>query len=206
MAVGRKRSPAPPAGALPPDHAGILLPVGISSHEASWRYFGRRDRDFVYRRLYIPSLIVEYTFLFLRQAGMTGDERFLVWAGSLAEGDGFVSTVVLPAARSGYLHGEIDVDVVARVFQALDQRDLVPLAQVHSHPRGAGISDTDRERPFVAQAGFLSLIVPEFAFIPSGEVVRWGVYEYRAKGEWRTVPDDEKKDRLIIDDSIIRID
>ncbi len=205
MTSGRRRGAAVSNSPIT-EPVEALLSVRIAAGEAPRRAFGRRECDFAYGRLYIPSLVLDYTFLFLRQAGVTGEERFLVWAGTLAAGDAFVSTVVLPRAHPGYLHGEIEADVTGRLFEALDQRDLVPLAQVHSHPRGAGISATDRERPLVAQAGFLSIIVPDFAFVPLDDVARWGVYEYRDKREWRTLPTSEKRDRLVVDDSIIGIE
>lgn len=206
MTAGRKRTLGPPSTSVGQQHATSLLSVRVSPEAAPVRKLGRRDKDFGYKRLYIPSLVVDYTLLFLRQAGVAGEEEFLVWAGSLAGADAFVSTLVLPRAQVGHLHGAIAAEVVAQTFNALDARDLVPLAQVHSHPRGAGISTTDKERPLVAQPGFLSIIVPHFAFVPFESVTEWGVYEYRNKRDWRTLTDSEKRDRLVVDDSLIRID
>ena len=137
---------------------------------------------------------------------MHGDERFLVWAGTVAAGEAFASTVVMPRATSGPLHGEVPADVAGRVFEALDSRDLVPLAQLHTHPRGAGMSPIDRERPLVAVRGFLSIIVPDFAFVDPDNFEPWGVYEYESPRRWRELSGDEKLERLIVDDSILRID
>ena len=207
MTAGRKMgTPRKATTTVPPPQRDPLLSVRISSESAPSRSFGRRDHAFKYERLFIPSLVVDYTILFLRQAGIIGEEEFLVWAGSLMGDDAFVSTLVRPRARTGYLHGEIEAPIVARLFNALDTRDLVPLAQVHSHPRGAGISNTDRERPIVAQRGFLSIIVPHFAFVPFEDFAEWRVYEYLEKRDWRTLADPEKGDRLVVDDSLIRID
>jgi len=170
------------------------------------RSLGRRDVSFGLQRLFLPSAVLDVTLLFLRQAGAHGDERFLVWAGSILAGEGVVSTVVMPRAASGPLHGEIPPEVNAHVFDALDSRDLVPLAQIHSHPRGPGMSSIDRERPLVAVAGFLSIIVPDFGYVDPDAVTAWGVYRYQAPRRWLELSAREKVETIVIDDSVLRIE
>jgi hypothetical protein len=156
-------------------------------------------------RLYVPSLLLDYSLLFLRQAGARGEELFLVWAGTLFGSTAVVSSVVVPKAASGALHGEIPPDIAGRVFESLDSRDLVALAQVHSHPARAFLSHIDEERPLFALRGFLSIIVPDFGFVDIDALSDWGVYEYQAKRSWREFNTEEKRDLLVADDSLILV-
>jgi hypothetical protein len=161
----------------------------------------RRSRPFAYDRIIVPSLIVDHTLLSMRQAGVAGHERFLVWAGSIVSGDAFVSTIVVPRVGGNGFHGEVPADIVATVFDALDERDLFPLAQLHTHPGRADMSSIDAQRPLVAISGFRSIIVPDFAFIADDDITRWNIYEYRGPGQWAL-----NNGCLVVDDSLIRID
>jgi hypothetical protein len=150
--------------------------------------------------------VVDHTELMLRQHGAAGGEGFGLWAGTLSGGDAFVSTLVVPRVEGGgRFHGEVSPSTTARVFEELDLLDLVPIAQIHSHPEAAYLSSIDAERPLVAVAGFLSLIVPDFGFFDLADVGRWRAYEYHGRDKWRELDVDERLRRLIIDPSLIRI-
>jgi len=203
---GRKpahRQPPPP----PPTEelSSLVYPSVSHGRSAQPKNSLRRNHGYAFNRLYIPSLIVDQTFLLLRQAGTLGRERFLIWSGTILDEAAVVSSVQIPAASASRLHGEIAAPVMARLFDALDSRDLVPLAQLHTHPYEPIMSDVDAERPAVAQAGFLSIILPNFGFLDPARVEEWGAYEYQAKLQWHELSHEEKKQRLIIDDSIIWI-
>lgn len=170
------------------------------------RSFGRRDADFGFERVFIPSLIIDHTELVLRQAGVHGDEGFAVWAGTLADGDAHVMTLVIPRATGGSTHGEISADTTANVLNALDERDLVPIMQLHSHPRRAFLSEEDAIRPLVAAPGFISVVVPSFGFVDLADVGLWSAHQYGGPDRWRELDVGERKRRFIIDDSLIRVD
>jgi hypothetical protein len=170
------------------------------------RALGRRDVQLVYERVFIPSAIIDHTELMLRQHGVAGEEGFGLWAGTLAGGNGFVSTLVVPTVAGGKFRGEITNATAARVFDELDALDLVPIAQIHSHPQEAFLSHVDAERPFVAVSGFLSLIVPDFGFADLADVRCWRAYEFHGRNNWRELNQTERLNRLIIDPSLLRID
>lgn len=167
---------------------------------------GRRRVPLAYDRVFVPSLVLDHTELMLRQHGSAGEEGFGVWAGTLAAGDAFISTLIVPRveAAGGY-HGEISPETAASVFEQLDTLDLVPIAQIHSHPREAFLSHIDAQRPFVGVRGFLSIIVPSFGFIDLADVRLWRVYEFERREQWRELDQAERHRRLILDPSILRI-
>jgi hypothetical protein len=91
------------------------------------------------------------------------------------------------------------------VLSTLDERDLVPILQVHSHPRAAFLSETDAIRPLVAVPGFISVVIPDFGFVDLTDVSLWSVHQYLGPQAWRELAADEREARFIIDDSVIRV-
>jgi proteasome lid subunit RPN8/RPN11 len=170
------------------------------------RDLGRRDIELAYGRVFLPSLVIDHTELMLRQHGLAGEEGFGVLAGALAGGDAFVSTVVIPRMESdGQFHGEISEETVGKMLERLDHLDLVPIAQIHSHPQTAFLSEIDAERPVIAVPGFLSIVIPNFAFIDLADVELWRVYEFQARRRWRELDGAERAERLVIDPSILQV-
>lgn len=168
---------------------------------------GRRDADFGYERLFFPSLVIDQTELMLRRAGASGEEGFGLWAGTLAGGDGFVSTLLVPSiTEHGIHHGEIAPETVARLLDRLDHLDLVPLCQIHSHPRLAYLSEVDAERPLIAVPGFLSAIVPNFGFVDVADTENWRTFEYRESGVWKELSASERQQRIVIDPSLMWVE
>jgi hypothetical protein len=208
-AAGRRRARQTgpePAKALASPRAPLTAVRVTAASVQQTRSFGRRDADFGFDRVFIPSLIVDHTELVLRQAGVHGDEGFVVWAGTLSGGDAHVATLVIPRAGGGSTHGEITAGTTASVLSALDDRDLVPIMQLHSHPRRAFLSEEDAIRPLVAVPGFISVIIPSFGFVDLADVGLWSAHQYQGPGRWRELNDMERRRRFIIDDSVIRVD
>lgn len=205
--AGRKRKPATVAEAPPEREPAPLTVVRVTGpHAARPQSLGRRDADFLLERVFVPSLIVDHTELVLRQAGTFGHEGFAVWAGTLAGGDGYVSSLVIPRASTGPAHGEISAGTTADTLAALDERDLVPLLQLHTHPRRAFLSETDAIRPLVAVPGFVSVVIPSFGYVDLADVSFWSAHEFLGRRGWRELTPDECKQRFVIDDSIIYVD
>ena len=163
---------------------------------------GRREVDFrPYSRLIIPSFCLDYTEFLLREYGKEGRERFLVWAGTLKDDFAFASTIVVPPDGGGL----VDADTVSRINDHLDGRDLIPLAQIHTHPYKAFLSEIDSQMPFFACSGFLSIIIPEFASDRLTNLARWKIYRYLAPRNWRELSRTEIDSTVIVDDSAIVI-
>jgi hypothetical protein len=170
------------------------------------RSLGRRDAEFAFDRVFVPSLVVDHTELVTRQAGAQGHEGFAVWAGTLAGGDAHVATLLIPRAATDTRHGVVTPETTAAVLTALDERDLVPVLQLHTHPRRAFLSETDAIRPIVAVPGFISVVIPDFGFVDLADVGLWSAHQYVGPGQWRELHPRERARRFIIDDSVIRVD
>jgi hypothetical protein len=212
----RRRRPTSGAESSPPSApattgpAPASAPAGVEAVRVGApllpRSLGRREVPLAYRRLFIPSLVIDQTEAMLRRHGHCGEEGIGLWAGTLAGGDGFVSTLILPGvAEHGRFHGELSADTIAAVLERLDELDLVPLCQIHSHPRAAFLSDTDAERPALAVPGFISVVVPSFGFVDIADIETWAAYEYLGPGRWHELDPDERGERLIVDPSLLAI-
>jgi hypothetical protein len=171
------------------------------------RDLGRRQATLRYDRVFVPSLVLDHTELMLRQRGTAGEEGFGVWAGTLAGRDAFVSTLVIPRIEdANRFHGNISNETTGAVLDELDLLDLVPLVQIHSHPRDAFLSPVDAQRPIVAVKGFLSVVIPSFGFIDLADVSLWRAYEFRSRENWLELDEAERVRRLIVDPSLLRVE
>lgn len=77
---------------------------------------------------------------------------------------------------------QIDGGCMADLWRICRERGLVVVADVHTHPGGAGQSESDRLHPIIAEPGHVALIVPNFAMEP---VNLWEVGLYRYLGAFR---------------------
>ena len=91
-------------------------------------------------------------------------------------------------------------------WTSLTSFDLVPIAQIHSHPQDAFLSPTDAQRPIIAARGFLSIVIPGFGFVDLADVGLWRAYEFHARDDWRELDQPERDRRFVIDPSLLRID
>jgi proteasome lid subunit RPN8/RPN11 len=71
----------------------------------------------------------------------------------------------------------------SKLWAMCREHGLTVVADVHTHPAGAGQSRADRMNPMVAQAGHIAIIVPNFAAAPVATAML-GIYEYRGQHTW----------------------
>ena len=74
---------------------------------------------------------------------------------------------------------------MARVWEECERRELLVVADVHTHPGAPIQSRSDRDHPIVCTPGHVALIVPGFA---QGSVppTRLGVHEFLGAGRWQS--------------------
>ena len=101
---------------------------------------------------------------------------------------------------------ELNTAGYARLHRELRDRDQVLIAELHSHPPGAGGQNAvDAANGATTYRGFLTIVVPNFANPQFYDLRRAHVYEYEEAGRWRTLTPDEIQRRFIIDDTFVSV-
>jgi len=132
--------------------------------------------------LTLPETVLTATFEKFRSCGDGQRECVSYWCADTATPD-VLARVVHPdhtASGGGYA---VDDAWVMQFFVSLDQRQETVRVQIHTHPHWAGHSRIDDAYVLVPAAGFLSLVVPDFALGPVG-LNATHLVEMTADGDW----------------------
>jgi hypothetical protein len=141
-------------------------------------------------RYRVPAALLWQTFEVLRQCGGGRRECQVIWISSWVE-PFTICTVVHPHHRA---HGggfELESGWINGFWLDLAREQQGIRVQVHTHPHEAFHSSIDDEYPILQCAGFLSLVIPDFAQGPIG-FERAYLAEMRSDGRWREVVPDSR--------------
>jgi hypothetical protein len=132
--------------------------------------------------LQLARSIVHKTFHILRECGREECECIVYWIGPAHESliDGLEHPVHLRSAL-GY---QVDDGWLTTFWKALGESKRSIKAQIHTHPAEAFHSATDDEWPIVSQAGFISIVIPDFALGQPSLENAW-VGRLCTNGEWQ---------------------
>lgn len=75
----------------------------------------------------------------------------------------------------------------SKVWRICREKGLQVIADVHTHPNGAGQSNSDKQHPMISIKGHVALILPQFAQAPFA-FSRIGVYRYCSAKTWSNCP------------------
>ena len=114
----------------------------------------------------VPKDVCDQTDWALREGGLGGNERFVLWSGVI-DNDRFLARTFHSPKQTAYqlpsgLCVRIEADELHRLNRWLYENGERLAVQVHSHPTEAFHSDTDDAFPMVTTLGGLSLVVPDF--------------------------------------------
>ena len=170
---------------------------------------GRRRRPIPapIARIHIPLAVVEATSRVMRRYGDESRECYVWWGGYFtADGDAQVVTALCPdvATHFGRVHlRRRDLSALHERLRALDQ---VLIAELHTHPPGAGgQNDVDAANPAATYPGFVSIVVPDFASPRFYDLRQSYVYEYLRDNEWRELEPREIEHRFVIEEPFIAV-
>lgn len=79
------------------------------------------------------------------------------------------------------------------LWRICEDRNVMVVADVHTHPFGPDQSDSDRNHPMITRAGHLALILPRFA-APPVKRSEIGIYCYEGAKRWGIVPKRQRKE------------
>ncbi|MDE1468325.1 hypothetical protein [Aurantiacibacter sp. D1-12] len=129
--------------------------------------------------------MIEETFHVLRSCGDNRRECQLYWVSSWNDPLKLLE-VVHPRHLSSAYALSIDSGWINEFWNDLADRGMGVRVQVHTHPSEAFHSATDDAYPLLPEAGFLSLVIPDFAMGPVG-FDRAYLTEIQSDGSWQQV-------------------
>lgn len=134
----------------------------------------------------ISRRMLDETFAIFRSCGGNQRECQLYW---LSDWDAPRDLIEVShprhvASRFGL---SIDSDWITEFWNDLSQRRRSVHVQVHTHPGAAFHSEVDDAYPLLCHAGFLSLVIPDFAMGPVGFEYAY-LTELQPDGSWQEQP------------------
>lgn len=170
---------------------------------------GRRRRAVPDRiaRYYIPLAVLEATDRVMRRFGREGRECYVWWGGYFtADGDAQVLTAIYPEIATTFGRVHLGLDELTLLHGELRALDQVLLVELHTHPPDAGgQNEVDAAHPAATYAGFISIVVPDFAEPRFHDLRQAYVYEYVVGGRWRQLDAQEIQSRFIVEEQVRRV-
>lgn len=155
---------------------------------------------------YVPRCVLEVTHTHLKERGRKGEEGYVFWVGAFGQnGDCLVTGCLIPKVSSSHGGVRIPPEKMAAIAHEVRKRDLLIVAQVHSHPGRFGHSTVDEVKAVSCRRGFVSIVVPDLAQQRNLDLTQCLVYEYLTNGEWRMLPLGEIVDRFVVEEHHLRI-
>ncbi len=134
----------------------------------------------------VSSGVVAATLDTLRSCGGGRRECLVYWTAPL--GGEEVCAIIHPRHLSSVVGVAVDGPWATSFFIDLVRTGTFAIAQVHTHP-GASVqhSVTDDEHVLVSSAGYVSIVIPDFA--AGSDRSGWGIWQMRSNGGWSSAPE-----------------
>jgi hypothetical protein len=144
----------------------------------------------------------------MRRFGEEQRECYVWWGGYFTtEGDGQVLTALCPAIQTDFGHIHLDNRELTALHTRLRALDQVLLAELHTHPPGAGgQNEVDAAHPAATYPGFISVVVPNFACPRFYDLRKTYVYAYMGAGRWRQLDPQEIEHRFVVEEAFFSVE
>ncbi|MDC8451674.1 MAG: hypothetical protein LV477_02045 [Candidatus Nitrosotalea sp.] len=157
------------------------------------------------RVLLVPSYILEQTQKTFRYYWKKNQEAVAYWCGKENDQDktDVVLSIVIPKAFHSGGNYEVPADESTKIGKTLSARELVCLAQIHTHPGDSGNhSWYDDENSISKRNDFLSLVMPHFGNIGIYDIQDITVHECW-ETKWVILDNQAKSKRIVIIDDFV---
>ena len=143
----------------------------------------------------------------MQRYGRDKREYYVWWGGYFtADGDGQVVTAVCPEAQTTFGRIHLSNRQLIVLHNQLRDLDQVLLIELHTHPPGAGgQNEVDAAHPASTHIGFITIVVPDFAFPRFYDLRNAHVYQYRGSGEWRELEEAEIAERFVVEETTLSV-
>ena len=143
----------------------------------------------------------------MRRFGEEYRECYVWWGGYFTtDGDAQVVTALCPDISTEFGHIHLSNRELSVLHERLRSLDQVLVAELHTHPPGAGgQNEVDAANPAATYRGFISIVVPNFAAPRFHDLRQTYVYEYIQSGEWRELTPPEVEMRFVVEEPFISV-
>ena len=155
----------------------------------------------------ISKSVFDKTIRILRKRGKKREEGLVLWVGLVKEDWTKAHVVNCITLKNGHWGGGVDLDykTLVKISDILNERGLLLLAQIHTHPGDFGHSYGDEKTPSCHRYGFISIVVPDYASNQLRDLAKCYVYEYQGNLKWRLLDKKEILERFSIENSVISV-
>lgn len=172
---------------------------------------GQRRRRPVPDRIqhyYIPLSVMNATNKVMRRFAQEDRECYVWWGGYFTQdGNAQVMTVIYPEIQTDFGRVYLSLSDLTKLHSKLRDADQVLLVELHTHPPGAGgQNEIDAANPATTYSGFVSMVVPDFAFPRFYDLRKIYIYEYLDSNKWRQLETNEIERRFIIEESFLAVE
>jgi hypothetical protein len=170
---------------------------------------GRRKRipSNPIQRYFIPLSLMEATDKVFRKFMARNTEGYAWWTGYLnLDLEAQVCGVLYPEAKTQYGRVYLNRKMMSAMHRKLIELDQILLAELHTHPPGAGgQNEVDAYNAAIFYPGFITIVVPNFARPRFYDLRDSFIYEYECSGTWRKLEKSEILKRFIIEESLVEV-
>ncbi len=158
-------------------------------------------------RFYVPLAVLEATSRAMQRFGREERECYVWWGGYFTgAGDGQVVTALCPEVPTSFGRVHLGVRELGALHARLRELDQVLLVELHTHPPGAGgQNEVDAAHPAAPYRGFISVVVPDFAFPHLHDLRETYLYEYVDANRWRELDSAEIANRFIVEEGFLPV-
>jgi hypothetical protein len=170
---------------------------------------GRRKRipSSPIQSYFIPLSLMEGTDKIFRKWASRTAEGYAWWTGHLnSKAEAQICSVLYPEVKTYYGRIHLDRRMMSAMHRKLIELDQILLAELHTHPPGAGgQNEVDADNAAIFYPGFITIVVPNFAKPRFYDLRNSFIYEYQHSGLWRKLEKSEISKRFVIEESLVEV-
>ncbi len=124
----------------------------------------------VFEEIFVPINILKKTIKKIREFGDVSTEGFALWVASQHLNKYQVIDVWIPIQENTFISYYIPETEVHRINVELNKKRIVPIAQLHSHPRSAYHSCIDDDFSILHLPYSYSIVIPNYGDIEMSNI------------------------------------
>lgn len=134
-------------------------------------------------QILVPQSILKETLIIFKEYGHEYLEVFAIWVGEEKRNTFKIKEVWFPKQNNTIISYYVPNIDVHNINVELNKKNYSVIAQLHTHPGYAFHSQIDDENAILTLTGSLSIVIPNYGFIPIKAIDKWAVYRL-TNGKW----------------------